>query len=146
MNQSDELTHQRINQMVQQIPPGKVATYGQIATLVGNCTARMVGYAMASLPNGSDVPWQRVINSQGKVSPRGDLGGGADYQVARLADEGVHFNAAGKVDWATVRWTGPSLDWMLENGFPPVPEYTETWQPKNQQPDERQPGLFETNE
>lgn len=138
-NQPDERTYQRINQMVRQIPPGKVATYGQIATLVGDCTARMVGYAMASLPSGSDVPWQRVINSQGKVSPRGDLGGGADFQVARLAEEGVYFSAAGKVDWAKVRWQGPSLDWMLENGFPPVPEYTERWEP-----DERQPGLFDS--
>ena len=48
-----------------EIPAGKVATYGQIAVLVGT-GARQVGYAMAALPH-DDVPWQRVINSQGKL-------------------------------------------------------------------------------
>ncbi|RLB62541.1 MAG: methyltransferase, partial [Deltaproteobacteria bacterium] len=55
--------------LVFKIPPGHVTTYGQIARAVG-CTARTVGFAMAALPSGSDVPWQRVINAQGKISPR----------------------------------------------------------------------------
>lgn len=129
MPSHEEHLYQRIYLMVRQIPEGKVATYGQIASLVGECTARMVGYAMASLPNGSDVPWQRVINSQGKVSPRGDLGGGAEYQQMRLEEEGVRFSPEGKVNWANVRWAGPPLDWLLENDFSPVPSYTEDIQP-----------------
>lgn len=126
---TDAHTYQRIYLMTQQIPPGKVATYGQIAALVGNCTARMVGYAMASLPSGSDVPWQRVINSQGKISPRGDLGGGADVQQQRLEEEGVRFSPEGKVNWSEVRWQGPSVDWLLEHDFAPHLTYTEDTQP-----------------
>jgi len=129
MTTPNERTHQRIYQMVQQIPPGKVATYGQIASLVGGCTARMVGYAMASLPNGSDVPWQRVINSQGKISPRGDLGGGAEFQQVRLEEEGVRFSPEGRVNWAEVRWHGPPVEWLLANDFDPAPSYTEDIQP-----------------
>ena len=129
MSELEGRTYQRIYQVVRQIPEGKVTTYGQIASLVGDCTARMVGYAMASLPNGSDVPWQRVINSQGKISPRGDLGGGAEYQQIRLEEEGVRFSPEGKVYWGEVRWSGPTVDWLLENGFSPAPSYTEDVQP-----------------
>lgn len=68
-------TYERIYEVVRLIPPGRVATYGQVASIVGNCTARMVGYAMAALPPGSDVPWQRVINAQGKISLRADSAG-----------------------------------------------------------------------
>lgn len=132
MTTPNERLHQRIYQMVHQIPPGRVATYGQIASLVGGCTARMVGYALASLPNGSDVPWQRVINSQGKISPRGDLGGGAEFQQVLLEAEGVRFSPEGKVTWADVRWHGPSVEWLLANDFDPAPSYTE----------DAQPGLF----
>ena len=108
----------RIYLVVRQIPPGRVAAYGQIASIVGNCTARMVGYAMAAVPLGSGVPWQRVINAQGKVSPRGD-GGGSDHQRALLEDEGVRFDRDGKVDWKAIRWSGPSVEWLLANGFAP---------------------------
>ena len=101
---------------VRQIPPGKVATYGQVAEIVGDCTARMVGYAMAAAPD--DVPWQRVINAQGKVSPRAD-NWGSEVQRQRLEEEGVAFNTEGKVDLAKVRWAGPDLGWLLEHGFMP---------------------------
>src|SRR5690606_8611188 len=87
----------RIHAVVRQIPPGRVATYGQIAAIVGDCTPRMVGYAMASLPPRSDVPWHRVINAQGKISLRAD-GGGAVEQRARLEAEGIHFDADGRVN------------------------------------------------
>ena len=66
--------YERIYLVVRQIPPGKVATYGQVAQITGNCTARMVGYAMAACPD--DVPWQRVINAQGKVSFNVPIGAG----------------------------------------------------------------------
>ena len=47
--------HERVYRVVRQIPPGQVATYGQVARLAGGCTPRMVGYAMAAVPSGSKV-------------------------------------------------------------------------------------------
>jgi methylated-DNA-protein-cysteine methyltransferase-like protein len=102
--------------VVRRIPPGKTASYSQIAAIVGGCTARMVGYAMAATPSGSGVPWQRVINAQGKISPRGD-GMGAEVQRLLLEEEGVRFDQHGKVDWAQVRWDGPGAEWLIEHGF-----------------------------
>ncbi len=65
-----DLTYQQaVYAIVRQIPSGLVASYGQIARIAGGgVSARMVGYALAALPQGNDVPWQRVINSQGKIS------------------------------------------------------------------------------
>ena len=120
----DDPLYTRIYAVVEQIPSGRVAAYGQIASIVGNCTARMVGYAMAAVPAGSTVPWQRVINAQGKISPRGD-GGGSELQRALLEDEGVRFSHAGAVDWKQVRWAGPPVDWLLAHGFAPGLSYTE---------------------
>jgi methylated-DNA-protein-cysteine methyltransferase-like protein len=114
-----ERLYKRIYLVVSQIPRGRVATYGQIASIVGNCTARMAGYAMAAAPDG--VPWQRVINAQGKVSPRAD-DWGAEAQRVRLRDEGVEFDAEGRVDLARYRWSGPELTWLLENDFSPPEE------------------------
>lgn len=87
--------------LVKQIPHGKVVSYGQIARLVPHCTARMVGYAMASCPE--DVPWQRVINSQGKISPRG-VGWGAELQHQILEAEGVQFDLENRVDFNVFGW------------------------------------------
>jgi methylated-DNA-protein-cysteine methyltransferase-like protein len=88
--------YQQIYALVRQVPPGRVTSYGQLGKLIG-CTARTVGFAMAALPPGSDVPWQRVINSQGKVSPRRD-GEGNLLQQDLLMAEGVEFNRSGKID------------------------------------------------
>ena len=88
-----------------QIPEGKVATYGQVARLTGRCTARMVGYAMAALPENSPVPWHRVINSQGRISPRG-IGFGGILQKQMLEDEGVLFDSYGRVDLNYFGWNG----------------------------------------
>lgn len=95
--------HDRIYEMVRQIPPGKVASYGQIARLVGGCTARMVGFAMAGLPDGSNVPWHRVINAQGKISPHG-FGLGSAMQRDLLEAEGIQFDTSGKIDWRIFGW------------------------------------------
>lgn len=111
-----ERLYSRIYAIVRQIPAGKVATYGQIAEIAGDCTARVVGYAMAAAPD--DVPWQRVINAQGKVSPRADSWG-TEVQRLRLQEEGILFDADHKVDLAQVRWAGPPLSWRLEHGFAP---------------------------
>ena len=114
----DAPVYEKIYAVVCQIPPGQVATYGQIAGIVGGCTARMVGYAMAALPFDTDVPWQRVINAQGKVSPRsGGQGGALQRQI--LEGEGVHFDSQGRVDFDQVGWPGPDWAWLEQHGFYP---------------------------
>jgi len=95
--------YQSIYNLVCQIPLGYVTTYGQIARLV-SCTARTVGFAMAALPAGNDVPWQRVINSQGKVSPRTD-GEGNILQRDLLEAEGLQFDQKGQVSLEKHSWT-----------------------------------------
>jgi methylated-DNA-protein-cysteine methyltransferase related protein len=98
--------YQRIYAIVRQIPTGKVATYGQISHIVPGCNARMVGYAMAALRDvneGEPVPWQRVINSQGKISLTGE---GAAIQRQLLEEEGVQFDAQGIVDFNEFGWLG----------------------------------------
>jgi methylated-DNA-protein-cysteine methyltransferase related protein len=117
-------TYERIYEVVRLIPPGRVATYGQVASIVGNCTARMVGYAMAALPPGSGVPWQRVINAQGKISLRADSTGNS-HQRQLLEEEGIRFDGQGRVNLRQVRWRGPQLDWLLEQGYDPAPSWRE---------------------
>lgn len=82
---------ERIWQVVNQIPPGKVASYGQVAKLAElPGYARYVGYVMKNLPAGTRLPWYRVVNSQGKLSfPRDS----AQYQRQKklLEQEGVVF-------------------------------------------------------
>lgn len=90
--------------MVRRIPRGRVATYGQIAELAGlPGHARQVGYALAALPPGTAVPWQRVINAAGMVSRR-KMPGEELSQRQLLEKEGVKFDARGRVALAKVRW------------------------------------------
>lgn len=100
--------YERIYEMVRLIPPGKVTTYGSIAELVGGCSARMVGYAMAALKRGGapDVPWQRVINAKGQISVHGDGIGNAMQRII-LEEEGVVFDAKNRVDFTQFGWAGP---------------------------------------
>jgi methylated-DNA-protein-cysteine methyltransferase related protein len=69
---------------------------------------------MAACPG--DVPWQRVINSQGKVSLR--PGTGKEKQRQLLEEEGVIFDARDRVDLMVYGWSGPSADWLHERGLP----------------------------
>ncbi len=93
----------RIYEVVRQVPRGKVTTYGDVAVIVGQgADARLVGYAMADCP--ADLPWQRVINSQGKISLQGDS---AAKQRLRLEAEGIVFDQRGRVDLKKYRWAGP---------------------------------------
>jgi len=108
--------HERIYAVVHQIPAGQVASYGQVALIAGAGSARLVGQALARLPNGSGVPWHRVLNSQGKLALRKD-GGPSPEQRRRLGREGVRFDRNGKVDFQTVAWTGPSWRWLERNGL-----------------------------
>lgn len=97
--------YQRIYTLVSQIPYGKVTTYGNIAKRLGT-TPRIVGFAMARLPRNHDIPWQRVINRQGKVSHRVD-GDGHTLQRDLLESEGIIFNSKGQVDLNKFNWEGP---------------------------------------
>ncbi|NKB39368.1 MAG: NUDIX domain-containing protein [Gammaproteobacteria bacterium] len=97
--------YQRIDAMVLRISSGQLATYGQIAKLVGGCGARQVGYAMSTLDDESEVPWHRVINSQGRISAR-DGTEGHTLQRIILEEEGVVFSKKGKVNLEIFRWQG----------------------------------------
>jgi methylated-DNA-protein-cysteine methyltransferase related protein len=91
--------------VIAMIPRGRVATYGQIADLAGlPGHARQVGYALHSLGPASAVPWQRVVNAQGRSS----LADG-ERQHARLRAEGVEIDARGRVDLRRFAWT-PTIE------------------------------------
>jgi methylated-DNA-protein-cysteine methyltransferase-like protein len=98
------MDRRKILVVIRRIPHGRVATYGQVAALAGYPGhARQVGYALHDLPDGTDVPWQRVINARGEVSPRAAPGRDG-YQQHLLEEEGVVFDAAGRVDLRRFRW------------------------------------------
>jgi len=95
---------ERIYAVVRRIPRGRVATYGQVARLAGLPRgARQVGWALAALPPGSGVPWQRVINARGAISPRRAAGPEVE-QGARLRAEGVAVDPRGRVDLERFLW------------------------------------------
>jgi len=101
-----------IYELVKEIPEGQVASYGMVASLIPGATARIVGFAMAATPDDS-IPWQRVINSAGKISERP----GMDRQRERLVDEGISFKKNGAADWKKHRWQGPSEAWLTAHGI-----------------------------
>ena len=114
----DASVYERIYAIAGQIPPGRLASYGQIAAIEGRCTPRMVGYAMAAVGN-RRVPWQRVINSRGMVSERRQ-GGGTSRQRRLLENEGVAFDRRGRVDFEIYGWAGPDWEWLDAHGFYPA--------------------------
>jgi methylated-DNA-protein-cysteine methyltransferase related protein len=92
--------------LVKKIPKGKVTSYGRIAALLGKPRAsRAVGYALNALSKSQEqkVPWQRVINSQGKISFRGDTGRSI-LQKKMLEDEGIKFSVSETVDLDVFGW------------------------------------------
>jgi methylated-DNA-protein-cysteine methyltransferase related protein len=103
------LAHDTVYDLVRTIPRGMVATYGQLARMLGLPRhARHVGFALSALPNDLDVPWHRVINSQGRISLRlahWELGSD-QLQRIRLEAEGVSFDQSGKVDLDRFGWDG----------------------------------------
>jgi methylated-DNA-protein-cysteine methyltransferase-like protein len=99
-------SYERIWSVVRRIPRGRVATYGQVARIAGlPRQPRMVGYALHALPDevASSVPWQRVINAQGKISLRAFAGSEA-VQRKLLEREGVRFDARARVDLERFGW------------------------------------------
>ena len=113
---------QTVWEITRMVPPGKVTTYGQIASYIPLPAgilpedykanrARWAGFAMAACP--PDVPWQRVINAQGKISTRR----GAQDQRRLLEAEGVEFDQREKVDLSCFGWQGPPVDWLQQHGL-----------------------------
>jgi methylated-DNA-protein-cysteine methyltransferase-like protein len=104
--------HELIYDVVEQIPRGKVATYGQVALLAGlPGQARLAGYAMFNLPEElvGRIPWQRVINAQGRISYSEARLGNDHKQRQLLEREGVVFDARGKIDLRVYGWR--PADW-----------------------------------
>ena len=120
---------ERVYRLVRQVPPGKVASYRAIARMLGHPrAARTVGWALHSLPSSvppsgglppsvpligedekeGDVPWHRVINSQGRISTS-CREHSADLQRTLLEAEGIQFDERGYVDWDRFGWMG--LPW-----------------------------------
>lgn len=96
--------YDRIYAVVKRIPRGCVATYGQVATLAGlDGHARQVGYALHNLPDKSGVPWHRVINARGEVSPR-TISDSHELQRMLLEEEGIEFSLDGRVAMGNCRW------------------------------------------
>lgn len=102
---------QRIRETIRDIPEGRVASYGQVAEIAGVPRgARQVGYTLRHLPDASDVPWHRVVQSSGRISferasPQ------FEEQRNRLIMEGV-IVSSGRVDMTRFRWQ-PDLDELL---------------------------------
>jgi methylated-DNA-protein-cysteine methyltransferase-like protein len=95
---------QRILTVIQQIPHGHVATYGQIAKLAGlPRNARQVGSILKSLPPGSGVPWFRVVNSKGEISDRRNPNSELTQRQA-LEEEQITFNNSGRISLQEYRW------------------------------------------
>lgn len=102
-SERDELV-QRVLATVDSIPKGCVATYGQVASEAGlPRRARFVGRVLRELPNGTKLPWHRVLGAGGKISARAD-GAPSREQRRKLEREGVCFEANGRVDLARHGW------------------------------------------
>ncbi|MBK6738975.1 MAG: MGMT family protein [Haliea sp.] len=104
MTDRESSINQCIWQVVAAIPPGRVATYGQVAEKAGlSRAARRVGYALRGLPNDTRIPWHRVVNAQGRISlPEGSQPHAT--QRDRLEREGVEFSATGTIDLRHHGW------------------------------------------
>ena len=98
-------SHNVILEVVRRIPAGRVLTYGDVAALAGlPGHARLVGYALHALPDGSTVPWHRVINARGGISTGRAMPGGELVQRFLLEAEGVEFDARGRTSLERYRW------------------------------------------
>ena len=118
MSRPSEAFMEAVYSVTQLIPEGQVASYGQVATyVVSPRYARAVGSALRHLPpdRSREVPWQRVINANGRVSHRGDVERPI-IQTRLLIAEGVVFSDSGKTDWTAFGWRGPPETWC-----PPFP-------------------------
>ncbi len=115
--------NRKVYEIVRAIPPGRVMTYGDVAALIPSpqsvdplafrhVRARWVGYALADCTE--ELPWQRVVNAHGRISPR--LGEGPPVQRVLLEAEGVTFDHRGTLDLARLAWS-PSRHWLRARGL-----------------------------
>ena len=108
--------YEKVYKVVRCIPPGKVSSYGRIAEMLGTRkAARAVGYALSALrrPNqdgytSANVPWQRVVNSQGRISIH-HREQTANRQAEILRAEGVKVDENGRIDLSVYLWSGLHL-------------------------------------
>jgi methylated-DNA-protein-cysteine methyltransferase related protein len=107
MNGMEEISfYKKVYELVSKIPKGKVTSYGKIAVLLGNPrAARAVGYALNALKKTElqAIPWQRVINSKGQISFKGDTVR-ANLQRKILESEGIVFHSDGQIDFTLFGW------------------------------------------
>jgi methylated-DNA-protein-cysteine methyltransferase-like protein len=97
------LFHQKVVKIIKQIPPGKIATYGQIALYAGNPRAsRQVARILHSSSDKEKLPWQRVINRKGYISLK--KGAGFEKQKALLQSEGIRIDLQGKINLRRYLW------------------------------------------
>lgn len=108
--------YEQVYAVVRRIPRGQVTSYGRIADMLGAPNAaRAVGYALRALkdknddPDYADIPWQRVVNSQGRISIV-NREYGADLQAKLLRSEGVEVSEDLHLDIEKYLW--PGLHWM----------------------------------
>ncbi|MGN0430948.1 MAG: MGMT family protein [Lachnospiraceae bacterium] len=100
-----------IYDVVKQIPKGRVATYGQIASLAGNRKwARVVGYALHANPDPAHIPCHRVVNRFGEVSEAFAFGG-ENQQIRLLEGEGVEITDK-RVNLEKYRWNRVTIEIM----------------------------------
>jgi methylated-DNA-protein-cysteine methyltransferase-like protein len=98
------ITYDRIYRMVRRIPRGRVATYGQIARLVGiPRQARQIGYALAVLRDHHPVPRHRVVNSKGEISQRSEPGYEERQRILMQSEE-VVFDVNGRISLSRFCW------------------------------------------
>ena len=92
--------------IVGRIPKGRLASYGQVAMMAGYPrAARQVGWVLRGLPQGSGVPWQRVVNTNGRVPSKGREFAAME-QIALLRGEGIDVADDGQMDLGLYRWDG----------------------------------------
>ena len=101
---------ERVFHIVKQIPPGRVASYGQVATLAGNHrAARQVGWALNTCPSDGSVPWWRVVNREGYLSIRNEDVQAKLEQKMHLEREGVNVDSRLFVEMKTYAWNPGKL-------------------------------------
>lgn len=100
---TNETFKEAVWQVIAQIPEGKISTYGQVAHLAGFPNlARAVGRTLSQLPEGTKLPWHRVINAQGRISFPADSTAYLE-QTNRLENEGIVF-LNGKIRLKQYQW------------------------------------------
>jgi methylated-DNA-protein-cysteine methyltransferase-like protein len=112
MSQEPPNFYEQVYAVVRRIPPGKVTSYGRVAKMLGRPNAaRAVGYALSALKDRrqdeayADIPWQRVINSQGRISIV-NREHSADRQAELLRAEGIAVSDEHRIDLETYLWEG----------------------------------------